>query len=97
MKSNAQMISTIPQGLLTPAERRLIRNMAGALCQALAISQGNDLVPVLGLGGERTNLEAMASWIHGVMVTEGIVPARETLSLFLAKVERHLSAWREPL
>lgn len=77
---------------LLPRERRLIRNMAGTLNAAFQIPQGRELVLHLGLGGERSNLEALESWVCRQMLAHRVLPEEESLAWFVWQLEYDLSA-----
>lgn len=97
MKTEFDTISTTP-GLtfvpltnLLPREQRMIRNMASALNAAFQIPEGRGLVLHLGLGGERSNQEALETWVCRQMLAHRVLPGEESLAWFVRQLEYHLN------
>ena len=85
----------IPVTNLIPRERRMIRNMASALNAAFQITPGQELVIFLGLGGERSNLEALETWVCRQMLTHRILPSLDSLGWFVGQLETMLNSIEE--
>ena len=82
----------IPVTNLIPRERRLVRNMASALNAEFQIPPGHGLVVHLGLGGERSNLEALETWVCRQMLTHRILPSQDSLGWFVRELESTLNS-----
>lgn len=93
MKTELNSRIHMPLRALIPAERRVIRNLASALCAAMGVSQGVHLVSVIGLGGEHNNQEAMETWVSHQIALDDLVPGREALPVLLERLERLAEAW----
>lgn len=71
------------------ANRRVVRNLAASLCVAVGINQQDrHLVTLLGLGGERSNDEAMETWVINQLARHQIEPSRESLPMLLGALLR---------
>ena len=93
---NPRMTMTfIPVTNLIPQERRMIRNMASALNAAFQIASGRGLVIYLGLGGERSNLEALETWVCQQMLTHRILPSQNSMGWFVRQLESTLNNLEE--
>lgn len=94
MKPNLYAIPTPLASYYTPETRRKIHKLAGALCAALNIQPGDQLVMLLGYGGERTNLEAVQTWVTETLVELEMLPTRQAIPALLEKLENELIAWQ---
>jgi hypothetical protein len=94
MKPNA-IYTDYPTHQLIPAERRTLRNLASSLCQAMGIpQQGNQLIALLGLGSERSNLEAMRTWVYCELAKSYLEVGRDSLPLLIRKLQDLEAEWR---
>lgn len=87
----------IPLANLLPRERRVIRNMASALHAAFQITEGRELVIYLGLGGERSNLEALETWVCQQMLANHRSPSQDNLGWYVNRLEITLNTLMEEL
>lgn len=72
---------------LTPADRRVIRNLAASLCVAAGINhQEHQFASLLGLGGEQNNGEAMESWVFDQLSHQELEASREALPHLLRQL-----------
>ncbi|KXS54302.1 MAG: Uncharacterized protein AWU57_1310 [Marinobacter sp. T13-3] len=94
-RNPALPLTFIPVTNLIPRERRMIRNMAGALNAAFQIAPGRELVIHLGLGGERSNLEALETWVCQQMLTHRMHPSRESMGWYVSQLESTLNCIEE--
>lgn len=90
--SNVAGLTFVPLTNLLPRERRMIRNMAGALNTAFQVPEGRGLVLHLGLGGERSNLEALETWVCRQMLAHRVLPGEESIAWFVRQLEYDLNA-----
>ena len=79
--------------LRTPVEvfeARYLKNLASALSHYLETPYGNDLVLILGSGVERTNREALATWVayHRQEIFEVRLEGRSPLDYLINKLEQ---------
>lgn len=71
------------------ANRRVIQNLAASLCVAVGINQQDrHVVTLLGLGGERSNVEAMETWVRDQLARHTMEPSRESLPTLLSALLR---------
>lgn len=91
-KNRTATMTFVPVTNLLPRERRVIRNMASALCVAFHIAEGRALASLLGIGGERSNQEALETWVCKQMLTHQTLPSQQTVSWFIAQLEYDLDA-----
>lgn len=84
-------LTFVPLTNLLPRERRMIRNVASALNAAFQIPEGRGLVLHLGLGGERSNLEALETWVCRQMLAHRMLPGEESLAWFVRQLEYDLN------
>lgn len=85
-------LTFVPLTNLLPRERRLIHTMASALGVAFQVPEGRGLVLHLGLGGERSNLEALETWVCRQMLAHRVLPGTESLAWFVGQLEYDLSS-----
>lgn len=90
-------LTFIPITNLVPRERRMIRNMACALNAAFQIAQGRELVFHLGLGGERSNLEALETWVCQQMLAHKKYPSQESIGWYVSQLELTLNSIGEAM
>ncbi|PVY76878.1 hypothetical protein C8D92_104109 [Tamilnaduibacter salinus] len=81
----------------TPAERRAIRNTARALCYGLRIPDGDHLVMILGNGDEKTNFDAVQTWVRDQLLMSGQAPGRANLNRLFHALEGELCRWEASL
>ncbi len=64
---NSQLKEYLIKQTKLKAQKRELRMLAQLLAQQLQVSQGDQLVLLLGCGDERSNVEAIAYWLaeHG--------------------------------
>ncbi|PFG10133.1 hypothetical protein [Marinobacter sp. LV10MA510-1] len=80
---------------LVPAERRTLRNLASSLCQAMGIpQQDHQLIALLGLGSERSNLEAMGTWVYGELTKSHLEVGRDSLPMLIRRLQNLEDGWR---
>ncbi len=95
MRSELMLLAAMPLNRLIPAERRTVRNLASSLCVAMGILQeGCHLVAILGLGGERTNQEAMETWVYCELVKQNLEAGRDSLPLLINRLQELEHEWR---
>ncbi|MBD3649705.1 MAG: hypothetical protein HUJ15_00025 [Alcanivorax sp.] len=95
MKSELLLLAATPLHQLIPSERMTIRNLASSLCLAMGIQQEErQLVAILGLGGERSNQEAMESWVYCELAKENLEAGRDTLPLLIDRLQHLETEWR---
>lgn len=90
MNDRQPIIATSWFTLATPAERRAIRNTARALCYSLQIPDGDHLVVLLGNGDERSNFDALQTWVRDQLMMEECAPGRANLHRLLRMLETEL-------
>lgn len=74
---------------------RLVQNLASALAVAMNIAPGNQLVMVLGAGDERSNLEAMETWVQLQLVPLRGLTNHQLLTELLQRLEKQLTEYLE--
>jgi hypothetical protein len=89
------LMNFIPVANLLPRERRIIRNTASALSGVFQIAPGRELILHLGLGGERSNDEALETWVCQQMLTHRIQPSSESMGWYIKQLERTLNSIQE--
>lgn len=71
----------------TPADRRVVRNLAASLCVAVGIHpHEHHMIALLGLGGERSNGEAMETWVFEQLARHRLEASREALPHLVGKL-----------
>ncbi|WP_375176622.1 hypothetical protein [Marinobacter mobilis] len=95
MRSELMLLAATPLNRLIPAERRTVRNLASSLCVAMGIlHEERNLVAILGLGGERSNQEAMESWVYCELVKENLDAGRDSLPTLINRLQDLEHEWR---
>lgn len=92
------MLSVVPMPLAcyyTPDACRKIHKLAGALCVALNIPDGDHLVMLLGHGGEPSNLEAVKTWVTETLIEGNLLPTRQAIPVLLNMLEHELTVWQD--
>lgn len=75
-------------------EPRQSRRLARALQVAFRLSDGDDLVAVVGRGDERSNLEALMNWVEQRLVDPELSLAEAALPHLTDQLERDLRHWQ---
>jgi hypothetical protein len=65
--NNTKLAGLLTQQTKNKAKKREFKMLALLLAQQFHVSQGDHLVPLLGCGDERSNVDAIAYWLaeHG--------------------------------
>lgn len=74
-------------------ERRQSRRLARALQVAFRISEGRDLIGVVGHGNEHDNLEALVTWVEQRLGDPDPILAEAALPHLTDQLERDLMRW----
>lgn len=69
---------------------RHVRNLAAALSSALNITPGTQLIMSLGAGDERSNLQALETWVRIELTSLGSMTSQQQLGELLSRLERRL-------
>lgn len=86
------MIDQTPYRLIatchcTAADRRVVRNLAASLCVAVGIHpHERHMGTLLGLGGERSNGEALETWVFDQLAHHRLEASREALPHLVEKL-----------
>jgi len=75
------------------AEHRMIRRLASALQAAYRISDGDQLVAVLGTGVERNNREALVTWVDEQLPDLDEANSRQLLQSLVTRLGHALCEW----
>lgn len=95
MRGELVLLAATPLNRLIPSERRTVRNLASSLCVAMGIlHEERNLVAILGLGGERSNQEAMESWVYCELIKENLEAARDSLPALIHRLQELEQEWR---
>ncbi|WP_449285366.1 hypothetical protein [Marinobacter sp. PE14] len=70
---------------------RFVRNLASALTVAMNITPGNQLVMALGAGDERSNTEALETWVQFQLVPLRGMTNQQLLAELIERLERQLA------
>lgn len=70
---------------------RFVRNLASALTVAMNITPGNQLVMALGAGDERSNTEALETWVQLQLVPLRGMTNQQLLAELIQRLERQLA------
>ncbi|MDP3535121.1 MAG: hypothetical protein Q8S08_07000 [Halomonas sp.] len=77
------------------SQQRLERRLAESLAAATSLAPGCALVMWLGDGQERTNLDALTTWVGRTLKQLGLDANRQAIPRLLAELERTLWAWED--
>lgn len=95
MRGELVLLAATPLNRLIPSERRTVRNLASSLCVAMGIlHEERNLVAILGLGGERSNQEAMESWVYCELTKENLEAGRDSLPMLINRLQELEQEWR---
>lgn len=72
-----------------------VRNLASALSVAMNIAPGNQLVMVLGAGDERSNQEAIETWVKLQLAPLRGMTNQQLLAELIGRLERQLLDYAE--
>lgn len=72
-------------------DARFVRNLASALTVAMNITPGNQLVMALGAGDERSNTEALETWVQLQLVPLRGMTSQQLLAELIQRLERQLA------
>ena len=95
MKPTLSILSMPLASYYTPDARRKVHKLAGALCVALNIPPGDQLVMLLGHGGEPSNLEAVKTWVSETLIEQNMLPTRLAIPVLLDMLEDELATWQD--
>lgn len=74
-----------------PLDEKVVSNVTSALNAAFHIRPGRELVYVLGSGKERTNAEALETWVRASLLRTGVGPTQQGLMVLVSELEKHLN------
>ncbi len=74
-----------------------IHKLSLCLGFALRIQPGKQLVFCLGTGKERSNHEALVTWVHSQLLNHGLNPTRQALAFLIVELEKVLNRWEMDL
>ncbi len=77
------------------SQQRLELRLAESLAAATSLAPGCALVMWLGDGQERTNLDALTTWVGRTLKQLGLDANRQAIPRLLAELERTLWAWED--
>lgn len=89
MRSNA--IQYRQRMLQCSNDLRFARNLASSLAIAVNLAPGNQLVLALGAGDERSNKEALETWVRLQLVPLRGMTNEQLLAELLQRLERQLA------
>ncbi len=84
------------QPIETP-NRKDVRKLASTLFIALNVAPGKALILSLGHGNEKSNFEAIESWVEERLVCEQLPAGKPALQILLPALEAQLHAITEML
>lgn len=76
-------------------DAQFVRNLASALTVAMNLPRGNQLVMVLGAGDERSNGEAMETWVRVQLAPLRDMTNQQLLAELMGRLEQTLTAHQE--
>ncbi|MEX0604247.1 MAG: hypothetical protein WD623_02700 [Marinobacter sp.] len=74
-----------------------VHKLSASLGLALRIQSGKQLVFCLGTGTERSNDEALVTWVHSQLLHHGLSPTRQALAFLIVELEKALNRWEMDL
>lgn len=95
MSAELHTVATVQDNLTRQPVRQNVRKLAESLGLALNIPAGSQLVMVLGTGNERTNLEALETWVRQSLIERDQLPTREAIPALIQSLEDCLLRWQE--
>ncbi|MYL24943.1 hypothetical protein [Vreelandella massiliensis] len=91
MTAKLHNVATLQDMLTRQVTHRNVRKLAESLGVALNISAtGSQLVMALGSGHERTNYEALQTWVRQTLNEKDLLPTREALPTLIKALEAQL-------
>ena len=79
-----------------PLDAKVVANVTSALKTAFQIQPGRELVCILGSGYEKSNIDALETWVRNSLVQFGVGPTQEGLTVLVTALEVHLNRHLQP-
>ncbi|QWV13890.1 hypothetical protein ABWH88_09935 [Marinobacter adhaerens] len=93
MRSNTAQLRQ--RSVQTGTDLQLVRNLGSSIAVAMNLAPGNQLVLLLGAGDERTNREALETWVRLQLPTLRGMTNQQLLAELIHRLEKLLTDYLE--